>query len=184
MQSLPIPGRSHSGGHKSGCTCTHCRASVTRHCPLHIIKTITFILVNHIAQNITILFEHFKMIRCSISQRTKILWFYAETKPIKLSQQKFQEHFNVAQAPRKPTILSLVDKFLTNGSEMLDSLILTFPKEGIENVLVSLSSFFYAFVFSYCCFAPFNAAVNGKLELTLLKGRQRFDTVSTSNLKV
>ena len=28
------------------------------------------------------------------------------------------------------------------------------------------------------------AAVNGKLELTLLKGRQRFDTVSTSNLKV
>ena len=29
-----------------------------------------------------------------------------------------------------------------------------------------------------------NAAVNGKLELTLLKGRQRFDTVSTSNLKV
>ena len=40
-------------------------------------------------------------------------------------------------APRKPTILSLVDKFLTNGSEMLDILILTFPKEGIENVLVS-----------------------------------------------
>ena len=30
----------------------------------------------------------------------------------------------------------------------------------------------------------FYAAVNGKLELTLLKGRQRFDTVSTSNLKV
>ena len=29
-----------------------------------------------------------------------------------------------------------------------------------------------------------NAAVNGQLELTLLKGRQRFDTVSTSNLKV
>ena len=29
-----------------------------------------------------------------------------------------------------------------------------------------------------------NAAINGKLELTLLKGRQRFDTVSTSNLKV
>ena len=28
------------------------------------------------------------------------------------------------------------------------------------------------------------AAVNGQLELTLLKGRQRFDTVSTSNLKV
>ena len=36
---------------------------------------------------------------------------------------------------------------------MLDSLILTFPKEGIENVLVSLSSFFDAFVFSYCCCA-------------------------------
>ena len=29
-----------------------------------------------------------------------------------------------------------------------------------------------------------NAAINGKLELTLLKGRQRFDTVSMSNLKV
>ena len=28
------------------------------------------------------------------------------------------------------------------------------------------------------------AAVNGQLELTLLKDRQRFDTVSTSNLKV
>ena len=28
------------------------------------------------------------------------------------------------------------------------------------------------------------ATVNGKLELTLLKGRQRFNTVSTSNLKV
>ena len=38
---------------------------------------------------------------------------------------------------------------------MLDSLILTFPKEGIENVLVSLNSFFDAFVFSYCCCAPF-----------------------------
>ena len=32
---------------------------------------------------------------------------------------------------------------------MLDSLILIFPKEGIENVLVSLSSFFDEFVFSY-----------------------------------
>ena len=29
-----------------------------------------------------------------------------------------------------------------------------------------------------------NAAVNGQLELTLLKGRQRFDAVSTSNLEV
>ena len=77
------------------------------------------------------------MIRYSISQRTKTLWFYAETKSIKLSQQKLKEHFNVARAPRKPTILSLVDKFLTNGSEMLDILILNFPKEGIENVLRS-----------------------------------------------
>ena len=65
------------------------------------------------------------------------------------------EHFNVAQASRKLTILSLVDKFLTNGSEMLDSLILSYSKEGIENVLLSLSSFFDAFVFSYCCCAPF-----------------------------
>ena len=77
------------------------------------------------------------MVPYSISQRTKILWFYAETKSIKLSQQKFKEHLNVALAPWKPSILSLVDKFLTNGSEMLDILILTFPKEGIENVLVS-----------------------------------------------
>ena len=30
----------------------------------------------------------------------------------------------------------------------------------------------------------FNAAVNGHLELPLLKGRQRFDAVSTSNLEV
>ena len=67
----------------------------------------------------------------------KILWFYAETRSIKLSQQNFKEHLNVERAPRKPTILSLVDKFLTYGSEMLDILILTFPKEGIENVLVS-----------------------------------------------
>ena len=29
-----------------------------------------------------------------------------------------------------------------------------------------------------------NAAVNGQLELTLLKGRQRFDAISTSNLKL
>ena len=57
--------------------------------------------------------------------------------------------------PKKTTILSLVDKFLTTGSEMLESLILIFPKEGIENVLVSLSSFCNAFVFSYCCCAPF-----------------------------
>ena len=57
--------------------------------------------------------------------------------------------------PKKTTILSFIDKFLTNGSEMLDSLILSFPKEGIENVLVTLCSFFDAFVFSYCCCTPF-----------------------------
>ena len=98
------------------------------------------------------------MICNSLSQRTKILWFYAETKSIKLTQQKFKEHFNVAQAPRKPNILSLVDKFLTTGSEMLDSFILIFSKEGIENVLVSFSSFFDAFVFSYCCCASCDKA--------------------------
>ena len=38
---------------------------------------------------------------------------------------------------------------------MLDSSILNFPKEGTENVLVSLSSFFDVFVSSYCCCAPF-----------------------------
>ena len=79
------------------------------------------------------------MICNSISQRKKILWFYAETKTIKLTQQKFKEHFIVAQAPRKPTILSLAGKFLTTRSEMLDRLILTVSKEGIENVLVSFS---------------------------------------------
>ena len=73
------------------------------------------------------------MICYSISQRTKILWFYAETKSIKFSQQKFKEHFNVAHAPRiKPIILSIVDKFLTNGSEMLDSLILTFQRQELK----------------------------------------------------
>ena len=57
------------------------------------------------------------MIRYSISQRMKIVWFYAEPKSIKLTQQEFKEHFNIARAPRKQTILSLVDKFLTNESE-------------------------------------------------------------------
>ena len=39
---------------------------------------------------------------------------------------------------------------------MLDSLIFYFyQEEGIENVLVSLSSFFDAFVFSNGCCAPF-----------------------------
>ena len=72
------------------------------------------------------------MICNSISQRAKILWFYAETKSIKLTQQKFKEHFNVAQAPQKPTILSLVDKFLTARSEMLNSLILTFQRKELK----------------------------------------------------
>ena len=87
------------------------------------------------------------MIRYNISQRTNNLWFYTETKTIKLTQQKFKEYFNVSRAPRKQNILRLVDKFLTTGSEMLDSLILIFPKEGIENALVILSSFSDAFVF-------------------------------------
>ena len=34
------------------------------------------------------------------------------------------------------------------------------------------------------CRLLINAAVNGYLELTLLKGRQRFDALSTSNLEV
>ena len=66
--------------------------------------------------------------------------------------------------------MSLVDKFLTNGSEMVYSLILTFSKEGIENVLLSVSSFFDAFVFSYCCCAPFkdkhSCEAKGYLSLT------------------
>ena len=50
-----------------------------------------------------------------------------------------------------------------------------------EDFLSLVIAFLFLFLF-VCLF--FNAAVNGKLELTLLKGRQRFDTVSTSNLKV
>ena len=69
--------------------------------------------------------------------------------------QTYSTEVQGAWAPRKQTILSLVDKLLTTGSEMLDSLILTFPKEGIENVLMSSSSFLDAFVFSYCCCTPF-----------------------------
>ena len=45
---------------------------------------------------------------------------------------------------------------------MLDSLILSFSKEGIENVFVSLSSFFDAFVFSYCCCAPYEVKHSAK----------------------
>ena len=41
LQSLPIPGIPHSGVHKLGCSCTQSRASVTLHCTLHVIKTIT-----------------------------------------------------------------------------------------------------------------------------------------------
>ena len=76
-------------------------------------------------------------------------------KPNQTYSTEVQENFNVVQAPQNPTILSLVDKFLTTGSEMLNSLILTFPKEGIENVLVSLGPFFDVFVFSCCCCEPF-----------------------------
>ena len=83
------------------------------------------------------------MICYSVSQRTKIIWLFAETKSIKLTQQKFKEHFNVARAPRKPTILSLVDKCLTTGSEMLESLILTFQRKELQ-----MPSFFDMFVFS------------------------------------
>ena len=101
------------------------------------------------------------MIRYSKGQRTKILWFYTETKSSKLTQQKFKEQFNVARAPRKQTILSLVDKFLTTGSEILDSLILTFPKEWTENVLVSWSFFFDAFV-------RFRIAVVHHLKISIL----------------
>ena len=50
---------------------------------------------------------------------------------------------------------------------MLDSLILTFSKEGTENVLVSLSSFFDTFVFSYCCCAPFKDKHSCKAKMYL-----------------
>ena len=52
---LPPGGRSHSGVHKLGCSCTQCQTSVTLICTLHINKTITLsFLVTHIAQNINI----------------------------------------------------------------------------------------------------------------------------------
>ena len=54
----------------------------------------------------------------------------------------------------------LVDKFLTNGFEMLNSLILTFSKEGIENVLVSLSNDAF-----YLCF---HIAVVHDLKISIL----------------
>jgi hypothetical protein len=54
--------------------------------------------------------------RYSIDQRIKIVWFYAETKSIKLTQKKYREHFKVKRAPAKPTIRKLKDKFLMSGS--------------------------------------------------------------------
>lgn len=52
----------------------------------------------------------------TINQRIQIVWFYAETKSVKLTQTKFREHFNEDRAPDKTTILRLVNKFLTTGS--------------------------------------------------------------------
>ena len=68
----------------------------TAHCPL--LKPNVIILVTHIAQNITIwaLQDDLQQYK----SKNEILWFYAEIKSIKLTQQKFKEHFNVAQAPR------------------------------------------------------------------------------------
>ena len=43
---------------------------------------------------------------------------------------------------------------------------------------------FYTFLLLQKLLHVINAAVNGHLEFTLLKGRQRFDAVSTSNLEV
>ena len=94
------------------------------------------------------------MIRYSISQRTKTLWFYAETKSIKLSQQKLKEHFNVARAPRKPTIQlswQILNKWIWN----IRHLDLNFSKGRNWKCLGEWSSFFDAFVFSYCCCVPF-----------------------------
>ena len=56
------------------------------------------------------------MIRYTISQRKKMVWFYAKTKSIKLTQQKFKEHFNISRAPQPHTLVSLFDKFLKTRS--------------------------------------------------------------------
>ena len=55
----------------------------------------------------------------SLNQRIKLVWFYAETKSVSLTQKKFKEHFHLTRrekGPGRQCILNLVDKFLKTGS--------------------------------------------------------------------
>ena len=52
----------------------------------------------------------------SIDKRIQIIWFYAETNSVQLTQQKFRKHFKVKRAPRRISILKLVDIFLNTGT--------------------------------------------------------------------
>ena len=72
-----------------------------------------------------------------------------------INQQKFKEHFNGTWAPQKINYPELSWQILDKWIWNVKQLDLDLTKEGIENVLVSLSSFFDEFVFSYCCCAPF-----------------------------
>ena len=74
---------------------------------------------------------------------------------------------------------------LSQKSEELNRFLGKFPSENVKLNFVKLWQKQFSQKLPNCEDGTiFNAAVNGKLELTLLKGRQRFDTVSTSNLKV
>ena len=169
LQSLSIPGRSHSGVHILGCSCTQCRASVTLHCtPAHYKNHNVIILITHIAQNITIWAlqddslqykEHFKMIRYSINQIMKILWFYAETKSIKLSQHKFKEHFKVARAPPKANYPEL--SWQMDLKCLAACMILAFSKEWNWKCLGK-------FKFFLSCVCVFHIAVVHHLKISIL----------------
>ena len=52
----------------------------------------------------------------SIDGQIQIVWFYAETNSVQLTQQKFRKHFKVKRAPGRIFILNLVDKFLNTGT--------------------------------------------------------------------
>ena len=55
----------------------------------------------------------------SVKQRIQMVWFYAETKSISLTQTKFVKHFDLDRKhgkPSKHTILAVVNKFLATGS--------------------------------------------------------------------
>ena len=52
----------------------------------------------------------------SIDKRIQIVWFYAETNSVQLTQQKFRKHFKVKRAPGRISILKLVDTSFNTGT--------------------------------------------------------------------